>query len=80
MTDLEFFELHEKCVSAMKSYFDAAEKTSGMLAKCTPEPMPLPMRFELLAQEIAEGQAHEYYLSSKRGLHEMALLGYGAVN
>jgi len=76
MDQIEFNELHKSCLTALDAYVAEAEKTSGMLAKCTPEPLPLVERVEITVQETAENSAHLLYLAGKRLLHDAARLGY----
>jgi hypothetical protein len=76
MNQTEFNELHANCVTAFEDYATSAELTATMLAHCTPEPMPLTDRLDLLLQECAENDAHSVYLDLKRVLHEAARLGY----
>lgn len=80
MTQAEFMQLHEECVTSMRAYFLQAEATSGMLSECTPGPLPFEIRLRLLAQEINENDAHNSYIGAKRQLHTAALLGYGFSN
>ena len=72
----DFNELHTGCVTALAVYVAEAEKTSGMLAKCTPEPLPLVERVKVTVQETAESSAHLLYLAAKLLLHDAARLGY----
>jgi hypothetical protein len=72
----EFNELHTSCVTALAVYVVEAEKTAEMLAKCTPEPLPLVERVKVTVQETAENSAHLLYLAAKRLLHDAARLGY----
>jgi len=72
----EFMDLHTNAVTAMRAYFDEAEKTSIMLAKCTAAPLPFMQRLALISQEIIEKTAHTDYLGMKRRLHHAARLGY----
>ena len=53
-----------------------AEKTSVMLAQCTPEPLPFVKRVAITVQDAAESSAHLMYMAAKRLLHEAARLGY----
>lgn len=76
MNYTEFMDLHHSAVSAMGAYFDEAEKTSLMLAKCTAAPLPFMQRLALISQEIVEKSAHTGYLGIKRRLHHAARLGY----
>lgn len=76
MNHEEFVDLHMKGVTAMRSYFDQAEKTTRMLARCTAEPLPFSERLIIASQEIVENSAHADYLSIKRRLHDAARLGY----
>ena len=72
----EFNELHTDCVTALAVYFAEAEKTAGMLAKCTPNPLQIMERVRVTVQETAENSAHMLYLSAKVQLHDAARLGY----
>jgi hypothetical protein len=74
----EFNELHTSCVDAFAVYVAEAEKTAGMLAKCTPEPLPFVERLKVTIQETAENSAHLLYATSKRLLHDAARLGYAS--
>ena len=76
MDQTEFNELHTSCVTALAAYVDEAEKTARMLAKCTPEPLPLVERVKVTLQETAENSAHLLYLAAKVLLHDAARLGY----
>jgi len=76
MNHAEFIDLHTSGVAAMRAYFDQAERTTVMLAKCTAEPLPFLERLELASQEIVENSAHADYLGIKRRLHDAARLGY----
>ena len=76
MSYTEFMDLHTSAVSSMRAYFDEAEKTSTMLAKCTAAPLPFMQRLALISQEIIEKTAHTDYLDIKRRLHDAARLGY----
>jgi len=76
MNHAEFIDLHTSGVTAMRAYFDQAEKTASMLAQCTPAPLPFAERLTLASQEIAENTAHADYLGIKRRLHDAARLGY----
>ncbi len=78
MNYTEFTDLHTSGVTAMRIYFDQAEKTSVMLAKCTAAPLPFVERLALASQEIVENNAHAEYLGIKRRLHDAARLGYEA--
>jgi len=69
-------DLHTSAVSAMRTYFDEAEKTSTLLAKITAAPLPFMQRLALMSQEIIENGAHADYLGIKRRLHDAARLGY----
>jgi hypothetical protein len=80
MTRLEFLDLHAKCVAAMRFYFAVAEKTCALLESCTVEPLAALSRLNLVAQEVAEKEAHGTYLQRKRLLHEAALHGYGSTD
>ena len=74
----QFTELHKSSVKLMQSYFAEAEKTSGMLSSCSPEPLSFFKRFAILRQEIAENSAQQLYIVAKRLLHDAARLGYAA--
>ena len=74
----EFMDLHTRGVTAMRAYFDQAEKTATMLEKCTAEPLPFEERLVIASQEIVENTAHADYLGIKRRLHDAARLGYEA--
>ena len=78
MDQMEFNELHESCVMALSAYVAEAEKTAGMLAKCTPEPLPFEDRVKVSVQETVENSAHLLYLAAKRLLHDAARLGYAS--
>jgi hypothetical protein len=80
MNQSEFNNLHEKYVVAFKSYVALAELSATTLALCTPEPMPLTDRLNLLLQECAENDAHNIYLDLKSVLHDAARLGYHSSN
>jgi hypothetical protein len=75
---IEFNELHESCVMALSAYVSEAEKTAGMLVKCTPEPLPFEDRVKVSVQETVENSAHLLYLAAKRLLHDAARLGYAS--
>lgn len=72
----EFTDLHAHCVTLMRGYFAEAEKTSLLLANCSPEPLPFFTRFAILRQEIDEKNAQLLYIAAKRLLHRAALLGF----
>jgi hypothetical protein len=74
----QFAELHKNSVKLMRSYFAEVEKTSGMLSRCSPEPLSLFKRFAILRQEIAENDAQQLYFLAKILLHDAARLGYAA--
>lgn len=76
MTYREFVDLHTSGVTAMRDYFDEAEKTTTLLAKCTADPLPFAERLAIASQEIAENTAHADYLGIKSRLHDAARLGY----
>lgn len=76
MDQLEFNALLISCVSALRNYVTSAELTATMLARCTPEPLPLEDRLNLMVQEMAEKQVHTTYLDLKGVLHNAARLGY----
>jgi len=72
----EFNELHASCVTALDGYVAEAKKTTEMLAKCTPDPLPIVERVKVTVQEAAENSAHLLYIAAKRLLHDAARLGY----
>jgi hypothetical protein len=76
----EFSSLHRNCIVALRDYVTAAEVTATMLSECTPGPMPLAGRLNILLQERAEDRAHSIYLDLKRLLHDAARLGYACSN
>lgn len=76
MTYAEFVDLHTSGVTALHDYFDQAEKTTTLLAKCTAEPLPFAERLDIASQEIVENTAHADYLGIKSRLHDAARLGY----
>ena len=78
MDQTEFNEMHTSCVKALSAYVVEAEKTTGMLAKCTPEPLPFEERVNVSIQETVENSAHMLYLAAKRLLHDAARLGYAS--
>ena len=80
MNQTQFNELHSSYVTAFEDYVVSAELTATMLAQCTPEPMPLTDRLNLLVQERAENVAHCVYLDLKHILHDAARLGYHCSN
>jgi hypothetical protein len=80
MTYKEFLDLHAECITAMRAYFAEAEQSCVLLAQCTVEPLSPTSRLNLIAQEVAEKEAHGTYLDGKRLLHEAALQGYGSSN
>jgi hypothetical protein len=80
MNQTEFNTLHARYVVAFKNYVTLAELSATILALCTPEPMPLTDRLNLLLQECAENNAYSVYLGLKRVLHDAARLGYSCSN
>jgi hypothetical protein len=76
LDQIEFNDLHSNCVTALAAYVTEAEKTAEMLAKCTPEPLPIVERVKVTVQETAENSAHLLYLAAKLLLHDAARLGY----
>ena len=76
MNETEFATLHASCVTAFQGYVAEAERTSVLLANCTPEPLPFITRLRVLFQENAEYTTYTLYLDSKRLLHDAARLGY----
>ena len=75
MTHEEFRELHAQCVTAMRGYVVEAEKSCVLLGQYTAEPLSDAERLTLVSQEVAEKEAHSTYLSTKRRLFDVALLG-----
>jgi hypothetical protein len=71
MTHMEFLELHTSCVTAMRAYVVQMEKTSTMLAECTPEPLSFKERVDLMSQGIVENDAHLNYLRAKKLLFSL---------
>src|SRR5690349_16724935 len=57
MAYTEFIALHTSGVTAMRAYFDQAEKTATMLAKCTAQPLPFSERLIIASHEIVENTA-----------------------
>ena len=80
MTRKEFENLHASGIVALRAYFSEAEKTSGMLAACTSEPMTFKERFRLMSQGIIERDAHLAYLGIRSLLLRAARFGYGSSN
>jgi hypothetical protein len=80
MNQTEFNDLHVRYVTALDDYVNLAELSATILEHCTPEPMPLTDRLNLLLQECAENGAHSIYLDLKRVLHDAARLGYHCSN
>ena len=76
MDQTQFKELHTSCVTALRNYVTSAELTATMLEKCTPEPLSLEERLDLLVQESAEQESHSIYLDTKRTLRNAARVGY----
>jgi hypothetical protein len=76
MNDTEFKGLHTSCITAFRNYVTSAKLTATLLEKCTPEPLPLADRLDLLVQERAEQETHSIYLDAKRILRKAARLGY----
>ncbi len=77
MTHIDFLELHTSCTTAMRAYVVEMEKTTTMLAECTPAPLGFKTRFDLMSQGIVENDAHLTYLGAKSLLSDAARLGYG---
>ena len=76
MNEVEFAKLHASCVDAFQGYVAEAEKTSVLLANCTPGPLPFTERLRVMFQENAEHRTYLLYLNAKRLLHDVARLGY----
>jgi hypothetical protein len=76
MNEAEFVKLHASCVAAFQGYVAEAEKTSVLLANCTPGPLPFTQRLRMMFQENAERTTYSFYLDTKRLLHDAARLGY----
>jgi hypothetical protein len=75
MNQIEFTNLHSASVKLMRSYFVEVEKSSTMLAECTPKPLSLKKRLMLASQGIIEQQAHVTYLDTKTLLLDAVRLG-----
>jgi len=75
MNQTEFANLHAASVKLMRSYFVEVEKSSTMLAECTPKPLPLKERLMLASQGIIEQHAHVTYLDTKALLLDAVRLG-----
>jgi hypothetical protein len=80
MNQSEFNDLHASYVDALRDYVTSAELTATLLARCTPQPMSLADRLNLLLQEGAESDTHRIYWELKKHLHEAARLGYQGSN
>ena len=80
MDDLEFRALHAASEILMQSYFEEVRKSSGMLAECNADPLPLEKRLTLLSQGIIEHEAHVTYIGSRSALLDAVRLGYGFPN
>jgi hypothetical protein len=80
VNDQEFAKLHASCVTAFQGYVAEAEKTSVLLASCTPGPLPFAQRLRVMFQENAEYRTYTLYLDTKRLLHDAARLGYAFTN
>ena len=76
MNETEFANLHASCVTAFKVYVAEAEKTSVLLANCTPGPLPFTKRLRVMFQENTEFTTYSLYLDTKRLLYDAARLGY----
>jgi hypothetical protein len=76
VNESEFARLHASCVTAFQGYVAEAEKTSVLLASCTPGPLPFTKRLGMMFQENAEHRTYALYLDTKRLLHDAARLGY----
>jgi len=77
MTRTEFLEMHTRCLAALQEYFAEAEKMVQMLAECGAEPLTFTERFKLVAQGIAENDAHVVYVGAKGSLYKAARSGFG---
>jgi len=75
MNQIEFTNLHAASVKLMRSYFAEVEKSSTMLAECTPTPLPLKHRLMLTSQGVIEQEAHLTYLDSKSLLLDAVRVG-----
>jgi hypothetical protein len=75
MNQIEFSNLHAVSVKLMRSYFAEVEKSSTMLAECTPTPLPLTKRLMLTSQGVIELEAHLTYLDSKSLLLDAVRFG-----
>jgi hypothetical protein len=76
VNETEFAKLHASCVTAFQGYVAEAEKTSVLLANCTPGPLPFTKRLRVALQENAKHTTYSLYLDTKRLLHNAARLGY----
>jgi hypothetical protein len=76
MNNAQFIQLHNNCVLAMRAYFVEAEKTSELLGKWHPEPLPFAERVTLASQEMNENKSYARYVNAKVLLHDAARLGY----
>jgi hypothetical protein len=74
MNAKEFTSLHTRWLKVRQGYLMETEKTSVMLAGCSPKPLPFVKRFSILRQEVIENKAHESYMAAKGLLHRAALL------
>jgi hypothetical protein len=75
MTHEAFRELYTQCVTAMRDYVVEVKKSCVQLGQCTAEPLSDAERLSLVSQEVAEKEAYNTYLSTKRRLCDAALLG-----
>jgi hypothetical protein len=76
VNETEFAKLHASYVIAFQGYVAEAEKTSVLLASCTPGPLPFTKRLRVAIQENAEHSTYSLYLDTKRLLHDAARRGY----
>lgn len=76
MNETEFTKLHASSVTAFQIYVAEAQKTSVLLASCTPGPLPFIKRLKVAIQENAEHATYVLYMDTKTLLHDAARLGY----
>jgi hypothetical protein len=75
MNHTEFVDLHTVSVKLMKSYFVEVQKSSKMIADCSPRPLSLKSRLMLTSQGVIEHEAHVTYLDTKSRLLDAVRLG-----
>jgi hypothetical protein len=74
----EFEEMHENCITALRAYFNQAQKTLEMMSTCTSGPLSLAQRCEILRQGLAENEAYTVYIGTRNLLLSAARTGYGS--